>query len=105
MTTLGQSRQMLADLDTGSARCDGLKLAPIFRRSVGLQGEAILLGEAAGQENVNGGAGLGGRCLGSERAQSGQMIHSQPEETDSASLEHHSPRKPRMSEDRARWMH
>jgi hypothetical protein len=77
---------MFANLDAGSTGRDRFELAAILHRRVGLKVEAILLSEAAGQEYVNGGAGLDGWRLGGERTQLGQVIHAQFEKTDAASF-------------------
>ena len=62
-------RQMLADLDAGRARGDRLELAADPVRGVGLQVEAVVLRQPAGEEDVD--HGLGPRCLACRPDRSG----------------------------------
>src|SRR5688500_15244886 len=48
-----QHGQLLTDLNAGGFRRDRLKFAADARRAVGLGIEAVLLGQAAGEENVD----------------------------------------------------
>src|SRR5262249_47333365 len=54
---------------------------------VGFQVKTILLGETAGEEDVNDRFRLRRRCVGSEGAQSGDMVAAQAQEADGAGLQ------------------
>src|SRR5262249_18418290 len=55
----GELRQVLADVDAGRGGGDGLELAADVVGGVGLGVEAVVLGQAAGEEDVDDGAGRG----------------------------------------------
>src|SRR5262245_43155491 len=93
MAPLRQHRQMLANLDARRLRRTRLELATDVVRSRRLHVEAILLGETAGEKDVDASLGLPQRsgcsrrgcCL---RPESLQVVHPESEQTDSAGLDH-----------------
>src|SRR5262249_61360837 len=76
---------MLDDAYAGGARCDGLELAADLGGGVGLEVEAVVLGESAGEEDVDAGAG-GGLAVG-RGPQGGQVAGGQAEQADGAGLQ------------------
>src|SRR5262249_20707092 len=78
-----QPRQVLADLNARRARGDGPELAADVVGGVGLEVEAVLLGQAAGEEDVDDRAGRGVR--GGGGAEGGEVVAAQAEQA-------HSPR-------------
>ena len=80
--------EVLADVQPGSARADGLELATDFHGSVRLHVEALMLRESAGKEDVNHRlcpCRLRGRRHSLEGA---EMIHAESQQSHRARLNH-----------------
>ncbi len=90
LAALGQQRQMLADLNAGRARGNGVEFAADRVRGVGLHVEAVVLGQPTGEEDVNHRLGLrrfGGDAAGGRHGSQGlDMVHSQAKQADRAGL-------------------
>src|SRR6185503_8471521 len=80
---------MFADLNPGRAGGNGIEFAPKFQGRLRFEVKTFLLGQAAGEENVNHRARARPRRLAwsSQRLQGGQLIHAQPQQSDGARLE------------------
>src|SRR5205807_2023605 len=96
LAALAQPRQVLAYLNAGRRGRRGAKLATHADGRVGLQIEALVLGQAARQEDVDAGAGTATarscRC-GAQRL---HVVHAEAEQADSAGLDGGAPRDARM---------
>src|SRR5688500_13833335 len=81
LASLGQHRQMLANLDAGRLGADGLELAPDVLRRVGLHVKTIVLGQPAGEEDVDARLGLACGLNGAVRrtclAQPGHVVYAE----------------------------
>ena len=77
----GEQRQMFDDADAGGARGDGLELAADAVGGVGLGVEAVVLGEAAGEEDED------ARRRATVGAEGGEVAEAQAEQADGTGLE------------------
>src|SRR5262249_47773131 len=85
MTASGKHGEMLANAGSGRARGDRLELTADVRGGVRLQVEAVLLGQSAGEENVDHGPRrVLARCGGPQRV---EVVHAEAEQPDSSGLQ------------------
>src|SRR2546421_10432596 len=98
---------MLANLDARGGRGGRSELAADIVRGVGLHVKAVVLRQAAGEEDVDARLGFaaGTRSVGrgAGLTEAGQMVHSQPDQADRAGLEHRPAAKGRAREGVSRW--
>jgi hypothetical protein len=83
-----QIRQMLADVQTGSACADGLEVATILHRCVRLHVEALLLRQTTAEEDVDHRFGPWRLRGCGHRLQRTEMIHPEAQQADRARLNH-----------------
>lgn len=95
---LSQEGQVLADADARRGGVDRVELAADPFRGVGLQIEALVLRQSAGEEDKDDRAGFAWqgaalrRRTGSQGFERGQVVHPQTEQTDAAGLDRSAPR-------------
>ena len=98
VTPLRQQGQMLADLQPRGVGVDGLELAANFRRGLWLHVKAVVLPQAARQEDVDHRPGFPGRAPHSRPRfpQRGEVVGSQAQQADGSRLHGEPTRHPGM---------
>ena len=102
LASLGQTRQMLANLNARRLGRGRIELASDIGRCIGLEVKALVLRQSAGEEDVD--ARLGGPLRPATRRrgpQRGDVIHPQPEQPDRPSLDCRPPRETGVVQSRA----
>ncbi len=99
VAAFGEFGKVLADVEAGGLGRDGFEFAADFLGGVGLHVEALVLGEAAGEEDVDDGFGFriaSRRAGGGGGAEGGKVVDAEAKEADGAGLNGGAPGEARM---------